>query len=158
MVPAEQIVKTEGDDGEVTYSKEGFALPNVFNSNIILGTLPGGVSEEKAAELKQLSEEGEFEDFEDKINLAQGYLPDPLGSPNDTLAPATIGVLGLPPTTLEAAAMHRRVWLVLYQRTLDEAAKAGTVPASKAWLEQHYQGGLEQRIGDLRLYLYRTGV
>ena len=91
-------------------------------------------------------------------NLAQGYLPDPLGSPNDTLAPATIGVLGLPPTTLEAAAMHRRVWLVLYQRTLDEAAKAGTVPASKAWLEQHYQGGLEQRIGDLRLYLYRTGV
>ena len=77
-------------------------------------------------------------------------MPDPLGSPNDTLAPATIGVLGLPPTTLEAAAMHRRVWLVLYQRTLDEAAKAGTVPASKAWLDQRYQGGLEQRIGDLR--------
>ena len=69
MVPAEQIVKTEGDDGEVTYSKEGFALPNVLNSNIILGTLPGGVSKEKAAELKQLSEEGEFEDFENKIRI-----------------------------------------------------------------------------------------
>ena len=69
MVPAEQIVKTEADDGEVTYSKEGFALPNVLNSNIILGTLPGGVSKEKAAELKQLSEEGEFEDFEDKIRI-----------------------------------------------------------------------------------------
>ncbi len=69
MVPAEQIVKTEGDDGEVTYSKEGFALPNVFNSNIILGTLPGGVSKEKAAELKQLSEEGKFEDFENKIRI-----------------------------------------------------------------------------------------
>ena len=69
MVPAEQIVKTEGDDGEVTYSKEGFALPNVFNSNIILGTLPGGVSKEKVAELKQLSEEGEFEDFENKIRI-----------------------------------------------------------------------------------------
>ena len=69
MVPAEQIVKTEGDDGEVTYSKEGFALPNVLNSNIILGTLPGGVSKEKAAELKQLSEEGEFADFENKIRI-----------------------------------------------------------------------------------------
>ena len=55
MVPAEQIVKTEGDDGEITYSKEGFALPNVLNSNIILGTLPGGVSKEKVAELKQLA-------------------------------------------------------------------------------------------------------
>ena len=69
MVPAEQIVKTEEGDGEITYSKEGFALPNVLNSNIILGTLPGGVSKEKAAELKQLSEEGKFEDFENKIRI-----------------------------------------------------------------------------------------
>ena len=69
MVSAEQIVKTEGDNGEITYSKEGFALPNVLNSNIILGTLPGGVSKEKVAELKQLSEEGEFEDFENKIRI-----------------------------------------------------------------------------------------
>ena len=69
MVPAEQIVKTEGEDGEVTYSKEGFALPNVLNSNIILGTLPGGVSKEKVAELKQLLEEGEFEDFKNKIHI-----------------------------------------------------------------------------------------
>ncbi len=69
MVPAEQIVRTEGDDGEVTYSKNDFALPNVLNSNIILGTFPGGVSKEKAAELKQLSEEGEFEAFENKIRI-----------------------------------------------------------------------------------------
>ena len=69
MVPAEQIVKTKGDDGEVTYSKKDFALPNVLNSNIILGTLPGSVSKEKVAELKQLSEEGEFEDFDNKIRI-----------------------------------------------------------------------------------------
>ena len=69
MVPAEQIVKTEADDGEVTYNKEGFALPNVLNSNIVIGTLPGGVSQEKAAELKQLSEDGRFEDFENKIRI-----------------------------------------------------------------------------------------
>ena len=69
MVPAEQIVKTEGDDGEATYSKEGFVLPNVLNSNIILGTLPSGVSKEKVSELKQLSEEGEFENFENKIRI-----------------------------------------------------------------------------------------
>lgn len=69
MVPAEQIVKTEADNGEVAYSKEGFALPNVLNSNIVIGTLPGGVSQEKAAELKQLSEDGRFEDFENKIRI-----------------------------------------------------------------------------------------
>ena len=69
MVPAEQIVKTEGADGEVTYSKEDFALPNVLNSNIVLGTLPGGVLKEKVSELKQLSEAGEFEDFENKIRI-----------------------------------------------------------------------------------------
>lgn len=69
MVPAEQIVKTEGDDGEVTYSKQEFALPNVLNSDIVLGTLPGGVSREKAAELKQLAEGGKFADFDNKIRI-----------------------------------------------------------------------------------------
>ena len=69
MIPAEQIVKTEGTDGEVAYSKQEFALPNVLNANIILGTLPGGVSKEKAAELKQLAEDGKFEDFDSKISI-----------------------------------------------------------------------------------------
>jgi hypothetical protein len=69
MVPAEQIIRIKGDDGEVTYSKQGFALPNVLNSNIVLGTLPGGVSKEKAAELKQLSEDRKFEDFDNKIRI-----------------------------------------------------------------------------------------
>ena len=69
MVPAEQIVKTEDEDGEVVYSKQGFALPNVLNTNIVLGTLPGSVSEEKAAELKQLAAEGRFEDFDNTIRI-----------------------------------------------------------------------------------------
>ena len=69
MVPAEQIVKVEGINGEITYSKEDFALPNVLNSNIILGTLPGSVSAEKVAELKQLSEDGKFEDFDNRIRI-----------------------------------------------------------------------------------------
>lgn len=68
MVPAEQIVRIKENDEEVTYSKRGFALPNVLNSNIVLGTLPG-VSKEKVAELKRLSENGEFEDFENKIRI-----------------------------------------------------------------------------------------
>ena len=67
IVPAEQILKIEGEDGEVAYSKQGFALPNVLNTNIILGTLPGGVSKEKTAELKQLAEDGKFEGFDNKI-------------------------------------------------------------------------------------------
>ena len=69
MVPAEQILKIEGEDGEIVYSKQGFALPNVLNSNIVIGTLPGGVSKVKAAELKQLAADGEFEDFENKIRI-----------------------------------------------------------------------------------------
>ena len=69
MVPAEQIVRVEDSDGEVVYSKQGFALPNVLNTNIVLGTLPGGVSKEKVAELKQLAEGGAFEDFANKIRI-----------------------------------------------------------------------------------------
>ena len=69
MVPAEQILKIEREDGEVAYSKQGFALPNALNANIILGTLPGGVSKEKATELKQLVEDGKFESFDNKIRI-----------------------------------------------------------------------------------------
>ena len=69
MVPAEQLVKVEGADGDVAYSKQAFALPNVLNSNIVLGTLPGGVSAAKAAELKQLAEAGKFADFDNKIRI-----------------------------------------------------------------------------------------
>lgn len=69
MIPAEQIVKIEGSDGEVTYHKQAFALPNVLNTNIVLGTLPGGVSKEKTAELKQLGEDGRFEDFDNKVRI-----------------------------------------------------------------------------------------
>ena len=69
MVPAEQIIKIEGEDGEVVYSKQGFALPNVLNSNIVIGTLPGGVSNEKAVKLKQLAKDGKFADFDNKIRI-----------------------------------------------------------------------------------------
>ena len=69
MVPAERILKVEGEDGEAAYSKQGFSLPNVLNTNIVLGTLPGGVSKEKTEELKQLAEEGKFEDFDNKVRI-----------------------------------------------------------------------------------------
>lgn len=69
MVPAEQIVKIEADNGEISYSKQGFTLPNVLNTNIVLGTLPGGVSKEKTAELKQLVEDRRFEDFDNRIRI-----------------------------------------------------------------------------------------
>ena len=78
MVPAEQIVKIEADNGEVSYSKQGFALPNVLNTNIVLGTLPGGVSKEKTAELKQLVEDGRFKDFDNKIRIQHSLRFTPL--------------------------------------------------------------------------------
>ena len=69
MVPAERILKIERENGEVAYSKQGFALPNALNANIVLGTLPGGVSKEKVTELNQLTENGEFESFDNKIRI-----------------------------------------------------------------------------------------
>ena len=50
----------------------------VVLSDIVLGTLPGGVSKEKAAELKQLAEDGEFEDFSNKIHIQRSVRFAPL--------------------------------------------------------------------------------
>ena len=68
-MPAEQIVRIERNDGELTYDKQAFGLPNVLNPNIILGTFPGGVSKQKIADLKQLAREGKFEGFDNKIRI-----------------------------------------------------------------------------------------
>ncbi len=89
--------------------------------------------------------------------IPQGYIADPPGSPNDTLAPGTQDALGLWPTTPEEAVKgHKRLWLVLFQRALRESEQAGTPLPSKLWLEQHYPEEARVTIGDVELYLYRV--
>ena len=70
MVSAEQIVK-EDRDSEVAYQKTGFSLPNVLNENVVLTTLSHALSKEKIAELKQLAQDGCFQEFENKIKIQQ---------------------------------------------------------------------------------------
>lgn len=91
-------------------------------------------------------------------DLPQGFIADPPGSPNDTLAPATMQTFGLFPTDPERAVReHAAVWLVVHQRTLDEAAAAG-VPHSR--LTRLSPGGnpvRTERVGDLVLFLFKGG-
>ena len=89
-------------------------------------------------------------------DLPQAYLPDPPGSPNDTLAQGTIDVLRLPPMSLEqAVAGRQRIWFVLYKRSLDEASGS---PANKVWLDQRYRSDQATQIGDLLVYIYYVGT
>ena len=92
-------------------------------------------------------------------DLAQGYLADAPDSPNGTLSPRTSEVLGLHPTSHgEAVRGHRRLWLVVFQGALDEAAAADVPLPGKRWLDERYRGELQASIGDLRIYLYRLGT
>jgi hypothetical protein len=92
-------------------------------------------------------------------HLPQAYLPDEPGSPNDTLAPGTTEVLGLPPTSLpDAVAGRQRVWFIIYERAIEEADRTGTPHANKAWLDQRYRGEVHSRFGDLQVWVYHVGT
>ena len=91
-------------------------------------------------------------------NLPQSYLPDLPGTSNDTLAPGSMDVLGLHPVTLEDAAAHAgRIWYVVFDRALQQAAAAGRPHAYRTWLDQRLGTGVETAVGDLRLVRYRDG-
>lgn len=90
-------------------------------------------------------------------DIAQAYLADPPGSPNDTLARGSQDALGRHPIELpEGLRSYRRVWLVVFEQAERESAALGQPVASEAWFHARYSGGLEERIGDLIIYLYRT--
>jgi uncharacterized membrane protein len=86
--------------------------------------------------------------------LPQGYLADPPGSPNDTLAPASSAAMGLEPLPLSGAAAHPgRVWLVVFERALRESATTGSPLAGRAALAPR-GAPEERRVGDLVIYRY----
>jgi uncharacterized membrane protein len=89
-------------------------------------------------------------------DLPQAYLPDLPGTANDTLAPGSMDVLGLHPTSLEdATAAHGNVWYVVFDRALAQAAAEGTPHQYHAWLDEHLRRAGELRAADLHLFRYQ---
>ncbi len=89
-------------------------------------------------------------------NLPQEYVGDVSGSSTDTLALPTQEVLGLlaQPDVSHAVGDSGRVWFVVFQRALDEAATLGVENASKAWLDARYTLSNSVQYNDLNIYLY----
>lgn len=84
--------------------------------------------------------------------LPQQFLADPPGSDNDTFAPASQAAMALYPTELSAAVQGKtRIWFVIYQTAIDEAA--GTHP-NLALLDEKFQRIQETKYGDLDIVLY----
>jgi uncharacterized membrane protein len=88
--------------------------------------------------------------------LAQEYVGDVLGSSTDTLALPTQQVLGLlaQSDVKQAVGDSQRVWFVVFQRALDEAAELGTENPSQAWLDAHYRLTDTTMYRDLKICLY----
>ncbi len=90
--------------------------------------------------------------------LVQEYVGDAPGSPTDTLALPTQQVLGLlaQSNIAQATAGAQRVWFVVFQRSLDEAAELGLEHASKAWLDREYRLTHLETFNDLLVCLYEA--
>jgi mannosyltransferase len=89
--------------------------------------------------------------------LPMTFLPDPPGSHNDTLAPATEDALDLHPARdIETAAQgSTRIWFVTFQRALDEYAAMGLPEhPTLAWLDDHYQRQNQVSFNDLLVFQY----
>jgi mannosyltransferase len=89
--------------------------------------------------------------------LPQEFVADPPGSSNDTLARATQDVMNLHPVELSQAIQgHPRVWFVIFQTALDQAAADGHPHGNLSQLEATFQEQPLMEFGDLRIFLYAT--
>lgn len=87
--------------------------------------------------------------------LAQAFIADPPGAGSDTLAYPTQQALELYASSLDTATSGKaRVWFLIFQRALDEAAEQGRVQVNLAWMEQHFRFVSRQRFNDLNVYLF----
>lgn len=86
-------------------------------------------------------------------DLPQTFVADPEGAPQDTLAPATQRALGIEESACvqAAAGASQSVWFVVFQRELDEYAKAGQPHPQLAWFTAHYTPRETRRFNDLLL-------
>ena len=90
--------------------------------------------------------------------MIQDYVGDAPGSPTDTLALPTQQVLGLlaQPDIAHAVDGAQRVWFVVFQRSLDEAAQLGVENATKAWLDDEYRLTHVEVFNDMLVCLYEA--
>ncbi|MEW5720632.1 MAG: hypothetical protein AB1817_18550, partial [Chloroflexota bacterium] len=87
--------------------------------------------------------------------LSQEFLADPPGSSNDTLARGTRQAMGLFPVEFDAAVRgHSRVWFVIFQTALDQAAQEGHAHGNLSRLDALMRRGEVMAFGDLRIYRY----
>ncbi|MCX6022405.1 MAG: glycosyltransferase family 39 protein [Chloroflexi bacterium] len=116
---------------------------------------------EAAARLAALAAPGDTVLHETKLSyfpmryfqpgLPQHFLADPPGSPNDTLAPATMAAFGIAPATASELDGAPRVWLVTYRRSFEEAGRAGRQPAAVELLTARRDSLAAESVGDLVL-------
>jgi len=90
-------------------------------------------------------------------DLPQIFIADPAGSGTDTLASATREVLGLStaPDLETATQGSSRVWLIIFQESIDEYTQVGrpTHP-HLAYLGEHFNLNSSSSWNDLRIFLY----
>jgi hypothetical protein len=87
--------------------------------------------------------------------FAQAFVADPPGAGSDTLAYPTQQALQLYATDLKAATLNKsRVWFLIFQRALDEAAEQGHAHSNLVWMEQHFHPVSRERFNDLNVYLF----
>jgi len=87
--------------------------------------------------------------------LPQEFLADPLGSSNDTLARGSQEAMNLFPIEFDAPTRGRaRVWFVIFQTAMDEAAQAGHAHGNLSRLDAVMRRGDVSVFGDLGIYRY----
>ena len=88
-------------------------------------------------------------------SLRQEFLADPPGSANDTLARGSQEAMGLFPVEFAAATRGQsRVWFVIFQTAIDEAAHEGHDHANVSRLDAAMRCAQVTAFGDLRIYQY----
>lgn len=89
--------------------------------------------------------------------LPQQFLADPPGSSNDTLARVSQEAMGLFPIEFDVAVRGRaRVWFVIFQTALEQAAQDGRAHGNLSRLDALMQRGDMIAFGDLRIYRYEV--
>jgi len=90
-------------------------------------------------------------------NLPHKYISDPPGSGSDTLAITTQMVLGLSaqPSISAAVGDAKRIWLVIFQRAIEEYQVIGYKNHPHLiWMDSHMRLESVEIWGDIRVYLY----
>ena len=69
MIPAEQIVRVEQQDGTIHYEKKQVGFSSGQDDNIVISPDPSGLTTEEIAQLQELAAEGVFAEFGNRINV-----------------------------------------------------------------------------------------